>query len=92
MDDIPPQDILVTIAHPWGDITTTLAEWMERGPGPRVLIRAIHPRLKATGEPLPDKVIPPEYQNTRKSRALIRRGLLPNPWPNTGWPYPPSEE
>ena len=92
MDDIPPEDILVTITHPWSDITTTLAGWMERGPGPRAFIRAIHPRRKATGQPLPDKVIPLDYQNTPKSRDLIRSGLLPNPWPNKGWPYPPAEE
>jgi hypothetical protein len=92
MEDIPAEDILVTVMHPWSDITTTLAAWMDLGPGPRVFIRAIHPRLKATGQALPDEVIPLEYQNTPTSRDLIRRGLLPNPWPNKGWLYPPTEE
>jgi hypothetical protein len=92
MDDIRPEDILVTVMHPWSDLTVTLAQWIERGPASRALVRAIHPRIKATGQPLPDEVISVEYQNTPGSRALIRRGLLPNPWPNKAGPYPPAEE
>ena len=72
-------------------IPTTLAHWMKMGPGPRVLIRAVNPRMKATGQPLPDDVIPLAYQNTPESRDLIRRGLLPNPWPDQAWLYPPDE-
>jgi hypothetical protein len=89
--DIPPEDILVTVAHPWSDIEVTLAGWMKRGPGPRPFLRAINPRLKATGEPLPDDVIPLAYQNTVQSRDLIRRGLVPNPWPANPVAYPPEE-
>lgn len=89
--DISPEDILVTVAHPWSDIETTLDVWMKRGPGRRPFVRAINPRMKATGEPLPDDVIPLEYQNTVRSRDLIRRGLLPNPWPTNPAPYPPEE-
>src|ERR1700730_8572351 len=90
--DIAPEDILVTVAHPWGNIPATLAEWIERGPGPRPLVRALNPRMKATGQPLPDEVIPLVYQNTSESRDLIRHGLLSNPWPDKPWPYPPSKE
>jgi hypothetical protein len=90
--DIPPEDIVVTVVHSWGNITTTLAKWMELGPGPRPLVRVIHPRMKATDQPLPDETIPLAYQNTRESRDLIRRGLLPNPWPGKPWSYPPSKE
>jgi hypothetical protein len=86
-----PDDILVTVLHPWGDITTTLALWMECGPGPRSFVRANNPRVKATGQALPQDAIPLEYQNTRESRDLIRRGLLSNPWPDRAWPYPPEE-
>ena len=89
--DISPEEILVTVAHPWSDITVTLAVWMEVGPGPRPFVRAINPRMKATGQPLPHDVIPLEYQNTPESRELIRRGLLPNPWATQAWPYPPKE-
>ncbi len=89
--DISPEDIVVTVTHPWKDIDVTLATWMERGPGPRAFIRAINPRIRATGQALPQDAIPLEYQNTQESRDLIRRGLLPNPWPGKAWPYPPEE-
>ena len=89
--DIPPEDILVTVAHLWGDIDTTLEKWMKLGPGLRPFVRAINPRSKATGEPLPEELIPLAYQNTVQSRDLIRRGLLPNPWLANPVPYPPEE-
>jgi hypothetical protein len=89
--DISPEDIVVTVTHPWMDIDVTLATWMERGPGPRPFTRIINPRMKATGQTLPQHVIPLEYQNTPESRDLIRRGLLPNPWAAGAWPYPPEE-
>jgi len=89
---IPPEEILVTVVHPWGNINVTLAEWMERGPGPRVFVRAINPRMKATGQPLPDEAIPLAYQNTPESRELIRSGFLSNPWSAKTWRYPPDKE
>lgn len=89
--DIPPEEIRVTVTHPWSAVETTLDIWIKTGPGQRPFVRAINPQVKATGEPLPDDVIPLEYQNTVRSRDLIRRGLLPNPWPANPAPYPPEE-
>jgi hypothetical protein len=89
--DLPPTDILLTVLHPWGDVTTTWADWMEHGLGPRAFVRVSHPRVRATGQPLPDDAIPLAYRNTAASRDLIRRGLLPNPWPGRAWRYPPEE-
>jgi len=59
--DISPEEILVTVAHPWSDVTVTLAIWMEEGPGPRPFVQVFHPRMKVTGQPLPHDVIPLEY-------------------------------
>jgi hypothetical protein len=28
-------DVIVTVAHPWGDIEAPLQTWIEIGPGPR---------------------------------------------------------
>lgn len=89
--NIPPEDILVTIVHPFGEGETTLAEWIAKGPGPRPFVRVIHPRMRSTGRALPSDIIPLVYQNTPASRHLIRRGLLPNPWPDKAWRYPPEE-
>jgi hypothetical protein len=62
--NIPPEEILVTIEHPFGDVEMTLAEWMAKGPGPHPLLRLTNPRMKATGHPLPNDVISLAYQNT----------------------------
>jgi hypothetical protein len=74
-------DILVSIAHPHGELELPLAEWMRVGPGPRELVRPIAARSAATGQPLPLSVVPLAYRNDRLSRTLIRLGLLKNPWP-----------
>ncbi len=89
---IQPEDMLVTVAHPWGDIEVTLAAWMARGPGPRLFVRAIHPRVKATNQPLPHDVIPLASQHTPESRRLIKSGVLPNPWAAQPWPFPSEEQ
>ena len=36
-----PDDILVVIGHPFGDIEVPLAVWIAAGPGPRPLVRPI---------------------------------------------------
>jgi hypothetical protein len=75
-----PDDIIVTISHPFGDVQVTLAEWIRRGPGPRPLVRPVAARSALTGEGLPLTVIPLQYRNDDESRALIERGELEDPW------------
>jgi hypothetical protein len=74
-------EIIVTIDHPFGTVEATLAEWIERGPGPRPLVRPTAARSALTGESLPLAVIPLRYRNDAESRRLIATGKLePPPW------------
>jgi hypothetical protein len=73
-------DVLVTVAHPWADVETTLEEWIRRGPGPRRLVQITAARRRSTGAAVPMSDIPLEYHNSRRARALQRQGLLPCPW------------
>lgn len=75
-----PDDILVTIGHPAGDIETTLTEWIARGPGPRRLVRPIAAKSRSTGESLPLTVIPLRYRNDKESRDMIANGTIEAPW------------
>ena len=72
-------DVIVTVAHPWGDIDTTLPEWIATGPGPRPFVQITAARRR-DGQPLPMDAIPLEYHNSSESRRLQRLGLLPTPW------------
>jgi hypothetical protein len=72
-------DILVTVAHPWANIETTLRAWIENGPGPRRFVTITAARRR-NGEPVPLDAIPLEYRNNPESRRLQRMGLLPAPW------------
>ena len=72
-------DILVTIAHNWGDTEVTLSHWIAHGPGPRWRVRPIAARDRRTGATLPLRTIPLMYRNTPFSRLLIRWGLLKKP-------------
>jgi hypothetical protein len=74
------EDVLVLIQHPFGDLWPTLAEWMERGPGPRVGLRPVAARSRLTGEELPLSVIPLPYRNDKQSQAAIERGEIADPW------------
>jgi len=84
------EGIMVTIYHPYGDLTVPLEEWITTGPGPRTGLRPCNPYYQVTGEPLPPDVIPLVYRNTRWSRLLIALRLLPRPWPP--WTWPSTEE
>jgi hypothetical protein len=64
-------DILVMIAHPWGDIEVSLREWIARGPGPRPLVRPVSARRRSTGSAVALTEIPLQYRNDAKSRRLI---------------------
>jgi hypothetical protein len=80
-------DIVVTVAHPWGDIEAPLDTWIQQGPGPRPYVGIVAARRKSTGEPLAMGEIPLQYHNSPQSRNLQRQGLLPCPW----GPPPESE-
>ena len=75
-----PEDILVVIGHPFGDVEVSLADWVARGPGPRPLLRPVRARSRRTGQPLPLSVIPLRYRNDAESRRAIKDGLLDDPW------------
>lgn len=75
-----PQDLVLTIQHPFGDLDVTLAEWIAKGPGPRPMVRPVAVRSRATGESLPLTAIPLRYRNDEESRRLIAEGVLESPW------------
>lgn len=50
---IDPDDILVTVAHPWGDIEVAYPDWVRIGPGPRPLVQITSARRRSTGKPIP---------------------------------------
>ena len=72
--------IIVTIAHPFGNIEITLEEWIIQGPGPRLLARPVSAKNKAAGESLPLDVIPIQYRNDKQSIEMIVNGQVPDPW------------
>jgi hypothetical protein len=73
-------DVVVTIAHPWGDVEAPLTEWIRTGPGPRPYVEIVAARRISSGERLPLAEVPQEYHNSPQSRGLQRQGLLPTPW------------
>jgi hypothetical protein len=80
LDPSEYDDVIVTVAHPFGDVDATLTEWIERGPGPRRLVEIVAARRRATGERVDMSEIPLEYHNSPESRRLQRLGQLPAPW------------
>jgi hypothetical protein len=75
-----PSSIVVVIAHSYGDIEVSLAEWIAAGPGPRLFVRPIAAKDQATGQALPLEVIPLQYRNDEESIRLIVEGQLVDPW------------
>lgn len=73
-------DIVVTVAHPWGDVEVPLETWIRTGPGPRPYVSIIAARRLSTGAAIPLMEIPQEYHNSPEARSLQRQGLLPCPW------------
>ena len=51
--DIDPEDILVTVDHPFGRVEVPLAEWIRIGPGPRPKVQICSARRRSTGEAIP---------------------------------------
>jgi hypothetical protein len=83
-DDLTdPDDILVVIDHPFGEVEVSLAVWIATGPGPRPFARPVRARSRSTGRPVPLTVIPLRYRNDEQARQTIQDGLLDDPWPAT---------
>ncbi|KJE24240.1 RHS repeat-associated core domain [Frankia torreyi] len=80
-------DVLVTVAHPWGNLEVPLEAWIQTGPGPRPYVGIVAARRSSTGCEVPLAEIPHEYHNSPETRSLQRQGLLPCPW----GPPPKSE-
>jgi hypothetical protein len=78
----PTPDILVTLNYPQGKIEIPLEEWAARGPGEQPLLRPIAVRNAQTGARLPMSIVPFSLRNTSLSRALIKLGVLADPWNN----------
>ncbi len=72
-------DVMVTIEHPHGTIQVPLSTWIEEGPGERELL-APSGVIDSKGNKLPMRTIPFKYRNNLISRALIKSGLMTNPW------------
>lgn len=79
-EDLPCKEIMVVVAHPMGDIETSLETWMHNGPGPRKLVRIVKVICKDTGETLPLETVPLQYHNSELSQHLIETGELEDPW------------
>ena len=52
-----PEDILVVIGPPIGEVEVPLSDWIAKGPGPRSLVRPLAARSRSTGRALPLSVI-----------------------------------
>ena len=76
-------DVLVVIAHPFGDVEVPLTTWIATGPGSRRLVRPVRARSRSTGRVLPLSVIPLPYRNDEESRRAIADGRLDDPWPES---------
>jgi hypothetical protein len=75
-------DVIVVIAHPFGDVEVPLADWIATGPGPRRFVRPVLAYSQSTGRRLPMSVVPLRYRNDGRSRRAIADGLIENPWPD----------
>lgn len=73
-------DVVLTLDHPFGQVETTLIEWMRVGPGPRDRVRPIAAKSRETGQQLPMTVVPIAYRNDEATRYLIATGELEWPW------------
>jgi hypothetical protein len=81
-EPIDLDDVLVVIAHPFGDVEVPLADWIATGPGPRRFVRPVRARSQSTGRRLPLSVIPLRYRNDGQSRRAIADALIEDPWPD----------
>ncbi|GAA4602729.1 hypothetical protein BJY16_004347 [Actinoplanes octamycinicus] len=80
LDPADYDQVIVAVAHPFGNVPAPLTEWLRLGPGPRPYVEIISAWRRRTGEPVPLDEIPLEYHNSARSRRLQRLGRLPAPW------------
>jgi hypothetical protein len=78
-------DVLVRIEVGYAVGEQPLTAWMATGPGRRSFTAPESARSRSTGEALPLTVIPLEYRNDRRSRALIAAGNIASPWRDLPW-------
>jgi hypothetical protein len=57
LDPAEYDDVIVTVAHPWGDIDAPLTTWIQTGPGPRSLVTITKARRRGSA-PAPLEAIP----------------------------------
>jgi hypothetical protein len=81
-----PTKYLVQIDHPHGELRIPLELWIERGPGPRDLVRPIAAYALPDEREVSLSVVPLRYRNNRWSRLLVRLGMLVQPWPEIHQP------
>lgn len=74
------KEIIIVMVHNFGEIETTLEDWIKFGPGSRKLLKPHKVKDKSTGKELPLKIIPLKYRNNKLSRFLIKLGFIKNSW------------
>jgi hypothetical protein len=79
-NQLETKNILVTIAHPHGDVEVPLDDWVRIGPGPRPFLALTSARHRETGEPLPIDVVPIQFHNNPESLRRIAAGEFDDPW------------
>lgn len=77
-------EIIVIVAHPMGDVETSLETWMRIGPGERKLVSIRRVVCKDDGRTLPLTTVLLRYRNNFLSRWLIKVGILQDPWEDSG--------
>lgn len=73
-------ELMVVISGNWGDIPMTLTEWIERGPGQRIMRSPFRMWNLRTGEELSLEKIPEQFRNDINSIKRIVSGELEEPW------------
>jgi hypothetical protein len=77
--DIDPDDILVTIDHPHGELEVPLRDWVRDGPGARPFLQLKSARRLSTGEDIPLSEIDDPWRRD------------PPTYPGPGWRDQPHE-
>jgi hypothetical protein len=80
LDPDVDEDVIVTVAHPWGDIEAPLPTWIEIGPWPHPLVNISSARRR-DGSPVPLEEIrcstatPARAEGCNGSGCCQRRGV-----------------
>ncbi len=79
LDPADYDDVMVMLAHPWGDVEVSLAAWIQVGPGPRPVVM-ISRASRRDGSLVRLEEILLRCRNAAESRGLQRLGLLQARW------------